>query len=201
MHRTVSSHCFWGESFALVNRLSVAAWEKWLLLPGMLFAASEKWWDENRPRQHPHEGIDLCFFVSDQGAIAQLLPAVSVPVALSGRVRAIGRDFLGESIFVSHDMEDGRGRTLFSVYGHTSPITGLRPGNFVAKGDIIATLAPTSRKEKSPPPHLHLSLIWLPELHDPGALDWRMLASLKEARFEDPLPLLGNTYVVQEKGL
>ena len=68
-----------------LNRPYLDGWQKWLWEPGMLFQAPETWWGDPKPRPAPHEGLDLCCFIDDQGNIKNLAANhIKIPAAFAG---------------------------------------------------------------------------------------------------------------------
>ena len=76
----------------------------------------------------------------------------------AGVVRAMFKDYLGQAIVIDHeDVEGGTGHYL-TVYAHTRPLPGIKPGLCVQEGDLIATIVDTSKSKARILPHLHFSL-------------------------------------------
>lgn len=171
-------------AFRRLNDPVLAEFDRFLLPPGTRFGDRRQWWDDcARPR--PHEGIDLFWYRKCGGEIGRLGPGTRVPALAAGRVVRIVEDFLGHSIFVAHEAEQG-GRILLTVYGHLAP--SLAAGEEVREGGLLAEVA-RPRSDRVPP-HLHLSTVRLPAAFPLGRLDWRLLQTSPEADFYDPLSLL-----------
>ena len=49
-----------------------------------------------------------------------------------------------------------------ATVGHTVPREGLKPGQQVAAGEIIAAVSGISGQKSNLPPHLHLTFAWVP---------------------------------------
>lgn len=172
------------------NHPAMTHFKKWLFQPGMGFNSGETWWGEKQPRSCPHEGIDLCCFEDGAGQFRQVGQDLQIPATFAGRIIKLARDFLGKSIYLSHEILAADGRQLCTVYGHTRPLASLQVGQPVAAGEIIATLAAADGKKTRVPPHLHLTLAWIPVAIDPDRLNWQNLGRDPEITLIDPLSVL-----------
>jgi murein DD-endopeptidase MepM/ murein hydrolase activator NlpD len=123
------------------NRPRMDGFQRWVFQPGMLFQAVQKWWGDQGPRAVPHEGLDLYGFADASGRVKTVDQQTQIPAAFAGQVVKIDRDFLGKSIYISHAIYGDDGRQLLSAVGHTIPKEGLKPGQQVAAGEIIAAVA------------------------------------------------------------
>jgi len=146
----------------------------WLLCPGMSFRAPAKWWGDWGVRDQPHVGVDLCLYQDGQGNIRRLDEDTRIPAMYDGVVAHTCDDFLGRSIMMEHRLP-GRG-VLYSMYGHTVPRLGIRVGQGVCEGEIVARLADATRSKTGVLPHLHISLGWAPCVVAPDRLDWETIA-------------------------
>jgi murein DD-endopeptidase MepM/ murein hydrolase activator NlpD len=171
------------------NRMSMAGFKRWRFQPGMLFNSRETWWGDKNPRATPHEGLDLCCFEDRDGKIKNLAKEINLPAAFAGEIIKIGRDFLGQSIFISHEIFSEDRRQLCSAYGHTKPRANLSVGLQVAAGEIIAVVSFSGRKS-AVPPHLHLTFAWIPVPIDPERLNWPNLGRAPAITLIDPLTIL-----------
>lgn len=170
------------------NETALSGFKSWLFQPGMAFNSGETWWGEKRPRPTPHEGIDLCCFKDGVGQFRQVGPDLQIPATFAGQILKLGRDFLGKSIYLGHEIQAADGRQLCTAYGHTRPLVSLRVGQPVAAGEIIAALA--AGKKTRVPSHLHLTLAWIPVAIDPDRLDWQNLGRDPAITLIDPLSIL-----------
>jgi hypothetical protein len=136
-----------GESFA-----------GWLFLPGMLFNGANKWWGGKGTRIAPHEGLDFCFYEDGRGRVIGLGAGSSVPAMYDGRVKGIVDDFLGKTIVMEHRFPQMPAFQLITVYGHTKPAPGVRPGEAFKAGEAVAAIASPGGSSKALDPHLHVSL-------------------------------------------
>ncbi len=172
------------------NGSQMAGFKNWHFQPGMLFNSLETWWGEKKPRAIPHEGLDLCCFEDTAGLINWLDQSIKIPATFAGEIVKIGRDFLGQSIYLSHDIFASDGRQLYTAYGHTRPLPSLRVGQPVAAGDLIGTVAAPSRKKIKVPHHLHLSLAWIPVGLPREDLNWQNLGADRTISLIDPQSIL-----------
>lgn len=168
------------------NVLEPDNFRSWIFCPGMLFGSSDKWWGDHGIRDFPHEGIDLCLYADRTGRICRLDERTRIPVMQDGAVRAMFTDYLGQAIILEHEYERNETKKIISVYAHTKPQDGIRPGVTVKKGDIIATIADTSNSKAKILPHLHLSLgLPSPTLsYEPFV--WNLMRDSDQVRLLDP---------------
>jgi hypothetical protein len=160
---------------------------EWRIEPGMGFGSDQMWWSGGWRRSTPHNGLDLRSYKMASGEVLYLDGTGVIPVAENGEIINIIRDFLGFSVFVSHE-EDGSGVKFVSAYGHIVPGEGLETGAHLRRGDIIGKL---SEYEDMPvPPHLHISLIEA-DAKAVSGLDWPQIENAggraRGLRFLDPL--------------
>lgn len=140
------------------NAIDPDDFQSWAFCPGMQFNSSDKWWGDHGRRDFPHEGVDFCLHLDRDGELHRLDHETRIPAMCGGVVRAMFNDYLGQAIIVAHeDVQGGAGRYL-TVYAHTRPLAGIKPGVVVKEGDIVATIADTSRSKAKILPHLHFSL-------------------------------------------
>ncbi len=172
------------------NGPALAGFKSWLFQPGMEFNSRRTWWGEQQPRSRPHEGLDLCCFEDSRGQFRQVGPDLQIPSTLAGKILRLAGDFLGESIYLGHEILAADGRRLCTAYGHTRPLAELKVGQPVAAGEIIATLAAPRGQKTRVPPHLHLTLAWIPAALDPDRLDWQNLGRDPAITLIDPLSVL-----------
>ncbi len=172
------------------NRAELAGFKSWLFQPGMLFNSLETWWGEKKPRAAPHEGLDLCCFADAAGQIKQLDENIKIPATFAGKIVKLDRDFLGESIYLSHEIFSADGRQLYTAYGHTRPLAALQVGQEVAAGEIIAHISAGSGKKTKITPHLHLTFAWIPVPIALDRLNWPNLSTDRSITLLDPRSLL-----------
>ena len=183
------------------NALDEGGFGEWILYPGMLFNARDKWWGDGGKRQQPHEGLDLCLYRDQQGQTHLFDEGTKIPVMYDGVVAKIVDDFLGKSIIVDHGVPDGHDSRFFTIYGHTNPHADLEVGKSLTQGDVIATLADSSKTEAGLVPHLHISLGLIPKATPYDRLDWQMISTTSMVTLLDPLSAMDCRYVVAEDAL
>jgi murein DD-endopeptidase MepM/ murein hydrolase activator NlpD len=103
-------------------------------------------------------------------------------------VKIIG-DFIGKTIIMKQSFADIDEGTFLTIYGHTNPEQGLKTGQSVKAGEVIATLA-TPRGSNGLIPHLHLTLAWSPEPIPYNMLDWTTIGNPDVVRLIDPLRVI-----------
>lgn len=155
----------------------------------MRFGSRQSWWGSRKPRPLPHEGVDLCHFLTEAGELGALGPGARVPVAWDGEVWAVsGDDFIGQSVYVRHEGPRG---IFFTAYAHVAPRDGLRRGDRLTRGESLATLADPAGRSLRIAAHLHFSVMTFPDGLSRERLRWATMGAGHEVRFHDPTPLLG----------
>ena len=172
------------------NQPYMAGFKKWVFLPGMLFKAGDQWWGDKKPRATPHEGIDLCCFEDATGEITEINGSIKIPAAFAGKIGKIEKDFLGESIFIGHEIFDGNNGQLYTIYGHTKPAAALAAPGQVAEGEIIGVVAEAPGRKNTILPHLHLTVAWIPAHFPLEELTWQNMGIDGRIRLLDPLLIL-----------
>jgi hypothetical protein len=172
------------------NRPRMNGFKGWVFHPGMLFQAREKWWGDQGLRAVPHEGLDMYSFEEALGRVQTVDQQTLIPAAFAGQVVKIDRDFLGKSIYISHAIYTDDGRQLLSAVGHTIPREGLKTGQQVAAGEIIAAVARFLGKQSNLPPHVHLTFAWVPKDFRVDQLTWNNLGHDPGITLIDPLTVI-----------
>lgn len=178
-----------------VNSPRLDDFKLWQFHPGMLFQASLQWWSVEKPRSTPHEGLDLCWFEDVGGSRRSLDGTTFIPAPFAGTIVKISQDFLGQSIFLAHDIYSAEKFRLYTAFGHTVPRRGLTAGHSVSKGEVIASIAVPEHKT-AVPPHLHLSTALIPADMPVVDLDWKILGNEPAVTLIDPLKVFPATYIV-----
>ena len=169
------------KKIAEINDLDIADAEsragEWIFHHGMLFLSPHTWWQNRKTskpdkRKTPHEGIDILFFKDRNKQIQNLGTNTLIPAATDGEVINICHDFIGKSIVVRHNISFMQQLDLIFVYAHIVPNTSIKIGTNLTQGDIIATIAKTNKKKTTLPPHLHLSVIEIPNEISTENLNW-----------------------------
>lgn len=172
------------------NDTELADFQQWVYQPGMEFNSRETWWGAKKPRASAHEGVDLCCFADARGQVKELAPHTRIPATFAGEVIKIDPDFLGQSIFLRHEILAPDGRQLYTAYGHTRPAATLAVGQRVAAGEIIAAISAPPGQSARVLPHLHLTLAWMPASIPPERLTWPNLGQDPAITLIDPLAVL-----------
>ncbi len=174
------------------NRPQMDGLKKWVFHPGMLFNSPEKWWGDQGTRYTKHEGLDLYSYADANGAIKTVDRHTRIPAAFAGEIVKIDPDFLGKSIYISHEIFSVGGRRLISVYGHTVLRESLSAGQQVAAGEIIGRISVFSDKKTTLVPHLHITFAWVPVQLALNQLDWKNLGADPGITLIDPLSVLSS---------
>ena len=140
------------------NLLDQNGFESWVFCRGMLFNSPSKWWGDHGGRDFPHEGIDLCLYRDRFRKIRRLDEKTRIPVMHDGEVKAMFKDYLGETVVIEHENPAGESGVFISLYAHTNPRPEVVTGVNVREGEIIATIGDTANSKSKISPHLHFSL-------------------------------------------
>ncbi len=178
------------------NNLDSLSFEEWIFHPAMLFGSVYKWWGDSGRRERPHEGLDLCLYRTKEGNIHHLPGEAKIPVLFNGQVATVTDDFLGESVFVSHDAYDSNGSQLYTVYGHMKLGSRVRPGERLLEGDIIGVIADTGNREIATPDHLHISVAWIPHTVHVPERGWQAISDPMKVVLLDPLSVIRWPYSI-----
>ena len=176
------------------NSIDPAEFDNWAFYPGMGYGAMDKWWGDFGTRDFPHEGIDICLYATRGGEVRRLDEETRIPVMEEGIVRAMFKDYLGQAIIIEHEGRAANVGPYLSVYAHTRPRDGLRPGAVVRGGEIIATIADTRRSKSKILPHLHLSLgCPSPDLVYENVI-WNIMRDPDRVTLLDPMDVVDGTW-------
>lgn len=178
------------------NALEDDGFKEWVFCPGMLFNSTDKWWGDQGKRNKPHEGLDLCLYKDREDTILHLGERVMIPVIYDGRVVGIIEDFLGKSIIIEHSFPNGDHIRLCTIYGHTIPADNLLVGEIVKAGDVIASLADSSRSKTNILPHLHITLGEISRSISFDRLNWENIGAPNTLTLLDPLQIIDCQYIV-----
>lgn len=180
------------------NRIGAATFKCWAFCPGMQFNSPHKWWGDHGQRDFPHEGVDFCLYEDRTGQLHRLDENTRIPVLADGVVRAMFKDYLGQAVIIEHEYAQSENGTYLSIYAHTQPREGLRPGATVRAGDIIATIADTRSSKAKILPHLHLSLGY----PSPGLVYenfvWNIMRDAERVSLMDPMDVIEGTWQALE---
>ena len=172
------------------NALDKGGFKGWVFCPGMLFNSTDKWWGDQGKRDKPHEGLDLCLYKDREDTILRLGEKAKVPAIYDGIVVRIVEDFLGKSVVIEHLLSDFDNNRLCTIYGHTIPEDDLHVGKIVKKGDVVVTLADSSRSKTNIFPHLHISLGWTSKGISYDRMDWESIGAPNTLTLLDPLQVI-----------
>ena len=167
---------FFKDALIRLNGLDRQGFADWIFKPGMLFKDIAVWWGGG-VRRRPHEGLDICFYRDGSGQNRRLTEKTIIPVIYDGKIVRIHDDFIGKSVYVMHEIYDGNGNRLHTVYGHTSPLCGIAEGKELREGDPFATIADVGTGKTVIPPHVHLSVAWIPVSFPCEMLNWDMMSN------------------------
>jgi len=188
----------YGEYFLRCNGMQRDGFLEWVFHPGMLFGSVQKWWGEGGCRDNPHEGLDIAWFRDGGGEIRRLGAGTLVPALYGGEVVRIGHDYLGESVYVCHGMEDGYGRTLHTIYGHIRPGDHIRRLASVGAGEALGTVVDPGLRDRKAPAHLHITAAWIPGSLPPEGMTWREIGALGPEGLLNPLDLIACRNAIEE---
>lgn len=178
------------ESLIRLNGLDKQGFAVWVFKPGMLFKDLALWWGDGGVRRRPHEGLDICFYRDKVGQNCRLTEKTIIPVIYDGKIVRIHDDFLGKSVYVVHEIYNGDGNRLYTVYGHTSPLCGIAEGKELREGYPFATIADVGTGKTVIPPHVHLSVAWIPVTFPFERLNWDTMSDPDIVTLCNPLGCL-----------
>ena len=181
--------CF-KDALIRLNGLDKQGFVDWVFKTGMLFKDLALWWGDGGVRRRPHEGLDVCYYRDMSGQNYHLTEKTMIPVIYDGEIVRIHDDFLGKSVYVAHDIYDDNGNRLYTVYGHTSPLCGITEGKELQEGDPFATIADIATRKTVIPPHLHLSVAWIPVAFPCERLNWETMSDPNVVTLCNPLDCL-----------
>jgi murein DD-endopeptidase MepM/ murein hydrolase activator NlpD len=163
---------------------------EWLLMPGMKFGDTEKWWQPGATRDKPHEGVDLLIFLDGSGKRHLLPPGTAIPPLLRGTEVARIPDFMGETVILAHDTLVDGGRRLHTFYGHLQPSNAPASGKIMAADSPLGKIGTALKTTTTCPPHLHLSLAWIDESYPIQNFRWGGFCASATFKPGDPLAFM-----------
>ena len=181
------------------NNLLEQGFVQWAFYPGMLFQSMERWWDNGGNRDKPHEGIDLCLYCDSSGNTHWLDTATRIPIMYTGLIKIIIDDYLGKTVFIGHDIHDGRGNQLYTIYGHVVLLEGIESGMIMEEGRIFASITDVEKKRLSILPHVHISVALIPESFPAEHLDWKIMNESPDITLLNPLDVLNGDYTILQQ--
>jgi hypothetical protein len=178
------------------NNLHAKGFSCWAFYPGMLFQSMERWWGNGGNRNKSHEGIDLCLYRDTSGNIYCLDKAAQIPVLYKGFIKRIIDDYLGKTVFVAHDIHDGKGNQFYTIYGHLELLEGIESGLILEEGRIFASITDGEKKRLSILPHVHISVAWIPENFPLANLNWEVMNESPRITLLNPLNFFNGNYTI-----
>lgn len=156
----------------------------WVFHDGMHFSDSCQWWNKTKKRPHPHEGVDLVYYLNNTGKQHFFPPGTLIPAITDGIVVHDHQDFLGQTLYIQHEQFQQNSKTLYSLYAHIA-INDKLPER-VTKHSHLGVIAEVS--DSSPvPPHLHLSMAWIDNLLKINTINWNNIADHESICLLDPM--------------
>lgn len=188
--------CDFLASFAALNGLAPVTATAWVVRSGMEFGAGQAWWRPGTVRPVPHAGLDFVSYRDSQGQDHPLPVGAAIPALYPGQVAAVFQDFLGATVLLCHPLQDLRGWSFCTIYGHLVPVPGLECGAKLAAGARVGGVAGPAAGRGQVTPHLHLSLGWLATEAIGADFDWTTLGRSARVDLLDPEPFLGQRQLV-----
>lgn len=164
---------------------------EWYFEKGMRFGETEKWWGGRGSRTHPHEGVDFCFFTTDNGKRKALAHDTFVPPLYAGKVINVFDDFIAGTILLQHMIFSENNLQLYSLYGHVIPLSHIVSGAQVEYSEKMATIADRTVRKRPMLSHVHISTMWLPISFPAETFTWGM-ENKSDVFFCDPLHFLSS---------
>lgn len=130
----------------------------------------------------------MCFYEREGGEIQSLGSGLKVPPVQAGTVVRICKDFLGQTVVLSHGRTGPESGELLSLYAHLQPDQDMSIGGWVFAEDILGKTVQSDALPPGMQPHLHISLAWNEWPMDYDHLEWPRLSRWEGVRFIDPLP-------------
>lgn len=180
------------------NNRFVDGFREWVFHSGMLFASCEKWWGKGGVRDRPHEGLDMVLWRDDRGLTQRVEAGVVVPALYAGEVVMVEQDYLGDSLYVRHAIDDGGGRTLHTVYGHIRVGSTIGRAGKVTAGEAVGSVADPRHRGRQTPAHLHLTAAWIPDRLAADELNWDSIGALGLEALIDPLEVIACPTTVED---
>lgn len=182
------------------NALDRHGFESWCFCQGMLFNSPDKWWGDRGLRDFPHEGLDLCLFRDRSGELRRLDGKTRIPVMHHGVVKAMFKDYLGQTLIIEHDHPCSNTGVFLSLYAHTTPHADMGVGAVVKEGDVIAAIGDTGNSQSSIIPHLHLSFGIPSESFSYKGFAWNIIRKPELITLLDPLTVIDWPYQTLDAG-
>ena len=111
-----------------------------------------------------------------------------------GVVKAIFKDYLGQSVVLEHKNANNNIEKFISMYAHTNPRSGIEIGSVLQEGDIIATFGDTRNSKSRIIPHLHFSLGKPSDSFSYEGFVWNTIRTPEMITLLDPLAIIDWPY-------
>ena len=155
----------------------------------MQFNSLDKWWGDFGSRNSEHEGLDFCLYEDEEGNLHEIGKNAKIPAMYAGRVVGFIHDFLGETVILYHEHLSTKDQVFCTLYAHTQRRFGLVMGENMDQGDVIATVADTSRSKSGISAHLHISAAWMNSGIVYEDLNWATMGQRPDIFLIDPISL------------
>ncbi len=175
------------DTIALVNQLQRRQDIQWLFYCGMLFGSPEKWWDDFGTRTSAHEGVDIVFYTNPLNHTGRLDANTKIPSMENGTILNICDDLLGKAIVIENESNEDQSSTTLMVYSHLNPENNITTGHQIKKGEVLAQIADTAKKNAKLAPHLHLSCVELQRGVKPDDLNWDLFQDIQKINLINPV--------------
>ena len=106
----------------------------------------------------------------------------------SGKIFALCRDFLCQSLFIDHGIYDSL--RFLSFYAHIVPHQQLMIGQKVQVGNVVGVVADKAGKKKQMPAHVHISLMRIPQTVSFDLLVLKFICNSNWVELLDPLSMI-----------
>lgn len=160
------------QAIARTNHLENDLKTQWLFYCGMLFLSREKWWGDFKYRPALHEGIDICWYrTENKKQVHCFTPEIRIPAMENGTVLNICNDFLGQTLVVELKNPTNSNFRIVLTYAHVVPEPGILKGQKIKKNQVIAKVSDT-KKNDTLPAHLHFSCFEILEPVPENHLAW-----------------------------
>ena len=188
----------YGEYLVMCNGLQCDGFLEWVFHPGMLFGSVGKWWGGGGTRGRPHEGLDVALFRDASGRMRRVEAGTLVPALYGGEVVRMGPDYLGDLAFVRHEIDDGHGSTLHTIYGHIRVDDHIRRLVRVNAGKVIGCVSDRGLRGGKAPAHLHITAAWIPNSLPPEKMSWKEVGALGPEALLNPLDLMESRKAIED---
>ncbi|MFH2093884.1 MAG: M23 family metallopeptidase [Pseudomonadota bacterium] len=174
------------DTIARINALGNGKPVQWFFYPGMLFLSRAKWWGDFKTRASDHEGIDITYFKTDTDTLGHFDDSIKVPAIADGVILNICNDFLGQTLVVEYEKDQGSNYRGIVTYAHVETEPFVKIGVFIQKGTVIARVCKTVKNPQLPP-HLHFSCFQVCCDIASEDLNWNLFSKLNHIHLVNPV--------------